>query len=365
MSIEQDLGKKILVFRYNAPTSSLIVVESIGNFQTESFDPKVLPFPDCTFIHYEPTANLYQIKFGNTELLTMSEAQKTQMFDFVSTLPQMMDLHFPCYDPNKHNLFQGVMSISEAKAKGFVSVLLDNYAAVARYDVDKNIWIPIKAIITDGGRLILDPSSFCDLCVLFLSEEEWDAFPKQPESDEPIDWRWDFELSEWVDVRTIHDVLPTYKQMVLSIFQKMEMLKYAEREMEYFNIIHNPIYMQMIAAVRGQTEIGTILDEVSGNWKDKTLDVFDRMVTTFDTATLTTATAEEFSNLMTSNITADFITFIELMQMSYQNQMLIKYWQTLPEKSFSQGALTKEHVAQFTTMFKTWFTETYGATYID
>ncbi len=373
MSIEQNLSKKILVFRFVAPSTSMIVVDSVGNFQTESFSASILPFPNCTFVHYEPAADIYQIRFGENSLQTMTDPQKTQIEAFVATLPEIMDLHFPCYDPNRSNLFQGTMSLSEAKSKNFVSVTEDCLFPVAKYDVDDHEWISIKAIITDSGRLIVDPDSYCELCVTFLSEDEWNEFPKQPENELNSNWRWDFELKEWVDIRTAQEMLSIYRNFVYSMFQKIEMIKYAEVGMEYFNIIHNPLYMSFMSDLRvfhlaNPDLVDTFdssLQNLSGEWKQKVSTVFDLVKTKIDSTSLTVATPEEYDALASENIKLDLLKFYNMLKLSYEHVVLNKYWSNLPESIVQNGNLTKEHIAQFTDIFKTWISTTYGPEFVD
>ncbi len=373
MTIEQNLSKKILVFRFVAPSTSMIVVESIGNFQTEAFDPKILPFQNCTFIHYEPAANIYQIRFGENSLQTMTDPQKEQVEIFITTLPTMMDLHFPCYDPNRSNLFQGTISISEAKSKNFISVLEDCQYPVAKYDTETHTWIAVKAIITDSGRLILDPDSYCELCVLFLSDDEWNEFPKPNEEANTAEWRWDFELKEWVDVRTPQEMLQIYKNFVYSMFQKIEMIKYAEVGLEYFNLIHNPLYMNFIGDLRvfhlANPELvdnfDSSLQNLSGEWKQKVSTVFDLIKTNIDPTLLTVTTLEECENKTSENIKVDILKFYDLLKMSYEHVILNKYWTTLPDTLITSSNLTKDHIAKFTDVFKSWIALTYGEQFLD
>ena len=65
--------------------------------------------------------------------------------------------------------------------KGYGFTVLD----VPPYPVSRRrggTWEEIVAIIREDGSLVERPAGFCERCVLFLSHEEWDAFPTRPTS---------------------------------------------------------------------------------------------------------------------------------------------------------------------------------------
>lgn len=355
MSIDQELSKKILVFRFTEPSSVTIVVDKIGSFQSEQFAISTLPFSNCTFIHFEPTANILQIRFGAGPIETMNEVQISKMEEFIQTIPTTLDLHFSCYDPAKSNLYAGIMSISEAQAKGYVSILEDCSYSVAKFDTDNKVWIHVKAIITDDGRLILDPDSYCDRCVLFLSEEEWNEFPQCDFSDPSTLWRWDFEENAWVDIRTVDDALEMYKNNVYSTLQRIEMTVYLKSGQEYFNVVHNPLMMKIL----NQTteEIGA---DVAGEWKDKLTNVFSSISGNMAADKLAFSTDAELMPYMSDMLKEELITLKALIKKSTDFVLFVKYWQRLPEISTKATMLTKDDVNVFTVLFNNWIETTFG-----
>lgn len=357
MSIDQDLSKKILVFRFIEPSSVTIIVDKVGNFVSEDFDSSTLPFYNCSFIHFEPTANILQIKIGTGQIQTMDSDQIAIMEAFIQGLPTILDLHFPCYDPAKSNLYSGVMSISEAKSKGYVSVMEDCPYSVAKYNTESNQWEKVKAIITDNGRLIVDPESYCDLCVLFMTEEEWAAFPQYDASDITAVWRWDFDEKTWIDVRTIKDLLATYKNEVFSTLQRIEVNAYAKAGYEYFNVVHNPTMMKIL----NQT-IEEIDSDLAGEWKDKLINVFTSLSSNLPADKLTFSTNEELLPYMSDVLREELTTLKGLIKKSTDFILFVKYWQNLPEMSTKAASLTKEDIAVFSVLFNNWAETTFNST---
>ena len=349
MSIDQDLSKKILVFRFTKPSSVTIIVDKIGSFQSDVFDVTTLPFTNCSFIHFEPTSNILQIQFGAGPVQTMDDEQIARMGTFIQTIPATLDLHFSCYDPARSNLYVGTMSISEAKEKGYVSILEDCSHSVAKFDIDSGLWIPVKAIITDDGRPIIDPDSYCDRCMLFLTEEEWNEFPQCDFSDPSTLWRWDFEEKMWIDIRTVKDVLDTYKNNVFSTLQRIEVILYLKAGHDYFNTIHNPMMMKILNL--SSEEIDEI---VAGEWKDNLSTVFSSITSNISPENLAFSTNEELFPYMTDVMRDELLTLKELIKKSNEFVLYTKYWQNLPETSTKATTLTKEDVAMFTILFNNW-----------
>ena len=355
MTIDQNLSKKILVFRFVAPSSSMIVVDYVGNFQTESFDTTLLPYPNCTFIHYEPATELYQIRFGEGPLTLMTEEQKTKMKQFIETLPRHLNLHFPCYDPNKSNLYQGVVALLEAEKNGYIPVLEDCHYAVAKYDVDNNKWVAIKAIITDSGSLLLDPGAYCNQCVLFLTDDEWADFPKYDSSNASAIWRWDFESQEWIDVRPSSEYLDIYKMLVASSLQNVERAKYEKEGIDYFGVIHNPVLMRLV----NEDNPLTHLNATDAAWKSNIAGILDSIKSEISVDLIKVQNEEDLVSSFVSEMTDELTKLQSLLRQSYASQFLIRYWQDLPVKTVGLTDLTKSHIESFTTMFQDWLTKTY------
>lgn len=221
-----DFSSKIIAFRFVAPSSATIMVDGVGQFQDNKFQKEVLPFNPNAFLHYEPSSNIYQISNEDGIIEDMTESQIKTLKSYIKTIPELLDITLSCYDPNKNNLHMGVLALSEAKANGYISVLPICDFAVGRFNVETSTWERVKAIITDDGNLIVDPPSYCERCVLFLSDEEWEVFPKPEGFSKDAEIRYDLESEQWIDIRTIKESIRMYKDYVKGTLTQIEMDKY-------------------------------------------------------------------------------------------------------------------------------------------
>lgn len=76
-------------------------------------------------------------------------------------------------------------------------------------------WEEVVAIIRDDGSLVERPEAFCERCVLFLSREEWETFPKRPSSSHV----YDLENHEWVDPRPFAKLLHEVQLEIRNCFE--------------------------------------------------------------------------------------------------------------------------------------------------
>lgn len=135
------------------------------------------------------------------------------------------------YDTTDNNIFKGAMLVSEAKEKGY-SYVLDNIPSkVASYfDETLNKWIDYYAVIMEDGTMLVDtniPST--NKCVIFLTKEEYEKFPKKTRYTD----QWDFVTERWIDKRNIY----AYKQESINnlhkIFEEKRIMDANERVEAY------------------------------------------------------------------------------------------------------------------------------------
>lgn len=168
------------------------------------FDTNLKPELSFAFdaLYFEPPSG-HCLKVVNGEPLPLSEAELAECADYCREYADKAD--YPVYAWNGDNICVGHILKSEAEAKGYGFTVLD----VPPYPVSRRrggTWEEIVAIIRDDGSLVERPAGFCERCVLFLSREEWDAFPVRPTSAHV----YDLENGEWVDprpfARLLHEV---------------------------------------------------------------------------------------------------------------------------------------------------------------
>lgn len=345
----QVLGDKIISFRYVKNSPTIVVVEGMGYFQTTDLNKESFPFEVYDFLHFEPRSNIFQVSNGN-DVVQMTDDQILRMKEYINTLPEMMDLPFACYDPNKSNVYVGVKSISEAKEFGFVSVLQTCDFPAAKYDVDNQMWVKIKAVIMDDGSLILDPSAVCDRCQILLSEMEWEGFPKPNPSIPNANWKYDADTQTWIDVRTIKEALAQYKMTVDGLFRTVEAFKYAEEGIDYYEVSQNPTKLSWLdLSESAQTDFFTFTTEEK--------DLYTSLKTKFESANFKVDSADALSTEFTTGM-KDMILKLNLLKLqSEEIQKTKMIWLTLPENLWNETDIKIENldvlVSELQTMVKT------------
>ena len=347
---EPSLGDKIIAFQFTAPSNALVVVEGIGHFQISNFDVSTLPFNPNQFLHFEPLVGVYQIGNG-TGVVNMTPDQILKMKQYIQTLPVEMDLPFSCYDPNKSNLYMGSMPISEAKAKGYISVNMDCTTPVSKYNSTLYRWDTVKIIIMDDGSYIQDPSGVCDKCQLFLTEEEWKVFPKPTVIDPNAVLRYDFEDGTWIDIRTATDILRQYQNNVTSILLHVELTKYSEANFDYYSTINNPVLQNLVICNEQELAAAFMITESS---------VFESLKTKLVDLPMKVSTLSEMATKTLESNTSVITTLKDLYAISHKLKVSTIYWRGLPEVLLPTEQLTAENLELIYSEFKAWVRTNYG-----
>lgn len=241
-----SIDKIVSSFRFTAPRT-LTFRTVMGDFYTnDNFNPSNLPFDCHGLLHYEPETNTYlkqeNVKQSNGENfvvpIELTDNEKLQTTQFLTKVLQTeeLDISLPAFEREINNLYQGVFPLSVIKANDWGYTPIACELPLAKYNEKEDIWVSIKAIIREDGSYIIDPSSYCDQCVLFLSQEEWDTFPppeQDPSSKKLI--AYDFKQKKWVDSRTASQV---YKMLLTNIQSTFDRLRY-QNESFYLNL---PLY---------------------------------------------------------------------------------------------------------------------------
>lgn len=212
-------------FRFFEPANAQIVINDVGSFNTAQFNTALLKNLNCTFVHYEPAAGIYQIRIkGTDDIIEISEDQIKIIKNSLNQVVVDFDIAFPCYDANK--IYKGNLSISDILKYNYTAANTKCEYAVGRYNEETAIWEEIYAIILDDGQLILNPAGTCDKCVLFFTKTEWDNFVQPPENNLLIHVRYDFENQCWINILTYAECIREYYQNVkVSIVNKKLLLK--------------------------------------------------------------------------------------------------------------------------------------------
>lgn len=357
MSNTVDLSQKIVAFQFVGPKSVTVAVEGVGMFRSIDFDTSDFPFPTAELVHYEKAVGLHQMTPAGEPLREMTEEEIATLIEYLKTVPELVGIMLPCYNPEKSNLYVGTMLIGDAEEKGYVPVVATPPSVICKYNTTTDTWNTVKAIITDSGSLILDPVSYCDLCVLFLSEAEWSAFPQPDTTTIPYSlWKWDFETQEWVDSRSVSDVLDLYKQYVSATLQRIEQQMYVEKGEMYYNIIHNPITMRIINKdmdVLNTLVNTTLADSIIGPTFEDAKALVPSKFTDDNTET-------SFSYLMRDQVKAELGLLKELIARSEMFMLYQTFWFKYPTSCVSAADLTKDHIATVKAIFQKWVTSVYG-----
>lgn len=177
------------------------------------FDTNLKPELSFAFdaLYFEPP-NGHCLKVVDGESVPLSEAEIEECAAYCRGYADTAD--YPVYAWNGDNVCVGRILKSEAEAKGYGFTVLD----VPPYPVSRRngeAWEEIVAIIRDDGSLVERPEAFCEKCVLFLSHEEWEAFPERPTPAHV----YDLENSEWVDPRPFAKLLHEVQLEIRNCFE--------------------------------------------------------------------------------------------------------------------------------------------------
>lgn len=164
-------------------------------------------------LYYEPETNLLikiiagqQITLNNTEIVEC-ECQAKLFVDNA-------DFYIAAYDDD--GIYSGYMLKSLAAERGYKWTIEQPDHPSSRMINGK--WVRIVAVIMEDGTLIVQPKGVCDLCTIFMTQEEWNKFTPKPET--PFQ-KWDFVHEVWYDGRDIDEVKKQYIEKARQVFEDL------------------------------------------------------------------------------------------------------------------------------------------------
>ena len=195
----------------------------------EDYSPAALEsFPIYSpYVNFEDNNIIRRcLKLENDTLVSCTEDEHTLVHNWIieyfNNTSDFPEIYLPCFNPNDNNLYQGVLSITDIKAKGFFFTTVECEYPVAKYDILEDKWIEVVMTMWDDGTYILNPDGYCDRCVKFLSQKEKDKLPPFPVGYENSPFiKFDFVTETWKDSRTLDDLKESYYQTVNSRFNDL------------------------------------------------------------------------------------------------------------------------------------------------
>lgn len=205
------IGELVTTFRYLSPMNVTVYVESTNTqYMFDDFSKIKLPFECYGFLEYNRETNsgkLNRFDADKNNIYTdnLTEDEKTllkQWFVLFVTEKDFMVQTYSLEDPGKY-VNKSILKLSEAKQQNLGYCAKKCPVPVGKFFADIYEWKPVKIIIREDGTVVADPASYCDLCYIFLTQSEWDAFPQPPEKyDSRFDMRYDFASNTFKDMRT-------------------------------------------------------------------------------------------------------------------------------------------------------------------
>lgn len=174
---------------------------SSGDILFDTDERPDLPF-EFDALYYEPPTGL-SFKVRGDERVSLTEEEIAACRAFCDGFADTADYAVQTYE-DETGLYRGVMLKSEAEAQGLAWFVGD----APDHPVSKladGRWERVAALFMEDGQYRLMPDSVCPKCVVFLTQAEWDAWPKPTKSTEV----WDFATETWKDYRTLEQARTT------------------------------------------------------------------------------------------------------------------------------------------------------------
>ena len=168
---------------------------SSGDILFDTDERPDLPF-EFDALYYEPPTGL-SFKVRGDERVSLTEEEIAACRAFCDGFKDNADYAVQAYEAET-GLYRGTMLKSEAEAQGLAWFVGD----APDHPVSKladGRWERVAALFMEDGQYRLMPDSVCPKCVVFLTQAEWDAWPKPTKSTEV----WDFATETWKDYRTL------------------------------------------------------------------------------------------------------------------------------------------------------------------
>lgn len=175
--------------------SSNLARVSCGDLLLESNDRPNLPFAYDALYFEPPTGLAFKVLANEQIPLTKEEIAVCE--HYCDSFLDSAD--YPVFACDDAGVFAGNMHKSEAIEKSLKFTFPQGPDHPASKWVGEQ-WVRIRASILDDGRLVLDPASICERCIIALTSEEWNAFPQPPVAQDGEEYRWNFVSEDWQDV---------------------------------------------------------------------------------------------------------------------------------------------------------------------
>lgn len=140
---------------------------------------------------------------AGTDVHPLTEEEIAACIRYCDDYPIHGDYPVQAYEAET-GLYMGAMLKSEAETQGLAWIQGDDPDHPVSKLVDGE-WVHIVALFMEDGHYRLLPDSTCPKCLVFLSQAEWDAWPKPTRSTEV----WDFKTESWKDYRTLDQAKTT------------------------------------------------------------------------------------------------------------------------------------------------------------
>lgn len=153
-------------------------------------------------LYYETPTGL-SFKVLNDEQLPLPDAEIAVCRAFCDGFADTADYAVQAYEAET-GLYRGTMLKTEAEAQTLAWFI----GNAPDHPVSKLVdgrWERIAALFMENGHYRLLPDSTCPQCVVFLTQAEWDVWPKPTRSTEA----WDFATETWKDYRTLEQAQKT------------------------------------------------------------------------------------------------------------------------------------------------------------
>jgi len=182
------------------------------SYITMHYEPRLHNAFYMTDIKYIDESGEERTRLGN-KYMTEDEIKEVEAYciSFLDTA----DYQVWAYEPDTL-FYTGPMLKSIAIKKNYKYTIKSGpkYEA-SRYDPDTESWIQLRATILDDGTLNVNPNYICDRCVLGLTDEEFNKFPRRPKDT----YKWDFQTESWKDTRDLDETKYKAKLAVKSLIE--------------------------------------------------------------------------------------------------------------------------------------------------
>lgn len=168
---------------------------------------------DYAILRYETATGLcFKMMDGNPETIPLSKKEVAACRAFCDAFADTADYPVQTYEAET-GLFRGTMLKSEAE-KQKLAWLLGNAPDHPVSKLMDGKWERVVALFMEDGHYRLLPDATCPKCIVFLSQAEWDAWPKPQRSTEV----WDFATEKWRDYRTLEQAKTTADEYIRSAY---------------------------------------------------------------------------------------------------------------------------------------------------